>query len=106
MSHKAVNNHGHTKDTLKSSKMKFHANTNEVPSLIIKTAGISLSNREEQLSAMPLEDKDKQGGNWVRSPKELQLVNQESTKIKKGWWKKNMQLFVSSYLRSDGGKKS
>jgi hypothetical protein len=35
---------------------------NEVPSLIIKTAGVSLTNKEEQLSAMPLEDKDNRGG--------------------------------------------
>jgi hypothetical protein len=30
--------------------------------MIIKTAGVSLTNKEEQLSAMPLEDKDNQGG--------------------------------------------
>ena len=41
---------------------------------------------------MPLEDKDNQGGTWVHSPNEYQLVNQESTKIKKGWWEKNKQL--------------
>jgi hypothetical protein len=29
--------------------------------LIIKVAGVSLTNKEEQLSAMPLEDKDNQG---------------------------------------------
>jgi hypothetical protein len=31
-------------------------------SLAIKTAGVSLTNKEEQLSAMPLEGKDNQGG--------------------------------------------
>jgi hypothetical protein len=30
--------------------------------LIIKAAGVSLINKEEQLSAMPLEEKDNQGG--------------------------------------------
>ena len=49
-----------------------------------KTAGVSLTNQEEQLFVTPLEDKDNQGGTWVSSPKELQLINQESTKIKKG----------------------
>ena len=48
-----------------------------------KTAVISLTNKEEQLSAMPLEDEDNQGGICVHVPKEPQLVNQESTKIKK-----------------------
>jgi len=39
--------------------MKLSCNTNEVPSLTIKMTGISLTNKEEQLSAMPL---DNQGG--------------------------------------------
>ena len=34
----------------------------EVPSLIIKTASVSLTNKEEQLSATPLQDKDDQVG--------------------------------------------
>jgi hypothetical protein len=33
--------------------------------LTIKTADISLTNKEEPLSAMPLEDKDNQGGTYV-----------------------------------------
>jgi hypothetical protein len=37
-------------------------NTKKVPSLTINTAGVSLINKEEQLSAMPLEVKDNQGG--------------------------------------------
>jgi hypothetical protein len=37
-------------------------NTKKVPSLTIKMAGVSLINKEEQLSAMPLEDKYNQGG--------------------------------------------
>ena len=41
---------------------------------------------------MPLEDKDDQVGTWVCIPKEHQLVNLESTKIKKGWCEKNKQL--------------
>ena len=55
---------------------------------------------------MPLEDKDNQGGTWVRISNEPQLVKQESTEIKKGWWKKSMQLSVSSSLGLDGAKKS
>jgi hypothetical protein len=43
-------------------RLSFHASTNEVPSLIIKMAGVSLTNKEEQLFAMLLEDKDNQGG--------------------------------------------
>jgi hypothetical protein len=34
----------------------------KVPSLTIKMAGVSLINKEEQVSTMPLEDKDNQGG--------------------------------------------
>jgi hypothetical protein len=37
-------------------------NTKKVPSLTIKTTGVSLINKEEQLFAMPLEDKDNQRG--------------------------------------------
>ena len=58
-------NHGHKKTSLSHWRWSFHANTNEVPSLTIKMAGISLTNKEEQLSAMPL---DNQGGTWVASP--------------------------------------
>jgi hypothetical protein len=43
-------------------------------------AGVSLINKEEQLSAMPLEDKDNQGGTWVCISNEPQLINQGSTK--------------------------
>jgi len=44
-------------------------------------AGISLTNKEEQLSATPLDD---QGGTRLCISNEPQLVNQGSTKIKKG----------------------
>jgi hypothetical protein len=37
-------------------------NTKKVPSLTIKMVGVSLINKEEQLSTMLLEDKDNQGG--------------------------------------------
>jgi hypothetical protein len=37
-------------------------NSKEDPSLTIKMTGASLTNIEEQLSAMPPEDKDNQGG--------------------------------------------
>ena len=56
------------KTPLSHWRWSFHANTNEVPSLIIKIAGVSLTNKEEELSTMPLEDKDNQGGTWVASP--------------------------------------
>ena len=88
------------KTPLSHWRWSFHANSNEVPSLIIKTAGISLTNKEE-LSATPLDDKDNQGETWVYISNGPQLVNQESTKIKKGWWKKSMQLSISSL---DGAK--
>ena len=98
VSHGIMNNHGKT--SLSHRRWSFHANSNEIPSLTIKMAGVSLTNKEE-LSATPLEDKDNQGGTWVYISNGPQLVNQESTKIKKGWWKKSMQLSVSS---SDGAK--
>jgi hypothetical protein len=47
-------------------------------------AGVSLSNREEQLFAVPLEGKDIQGVTRVCISNEHQFINQESTKIKKG----------------------
>jgi hypothetical protein len=37
-------------------------NTKKVPSFTIKTASVSLINKEEQLFAMLLEDKDNQRG--------------------------------------------
>jgi len=40
----------------------LHASTNEVSSLTIKAVGVTLTNREEQLPATLLEDKDNQGG--------------------------------------------
>ena len=86
-------------------RWNFHASTNEVPSLIIKTTGISLTNKEEQLSTILLEDKDNQGGTRVCISNEHQLVDQKATKIKKGWWKKNMQLSTSSSPGSDGARK-
>ena len=101
MSRGNMNNHGHKKTSLSHQRWSFHANSNEVPSSTIKMAGVSLTNKEEELSAMPLEDKDNQGGTWVYISNGPQLVNQESTKIKKGWWKKSMQLSVSSL---DGAK--
>jgi hypothetical protein len=61
----------------------------------------SLTNKEEQLSSMLLEDKNNQGGTRVCIFNGPQLVNQESTKIKKGLQKKSMQLFV---FPSDGEK--
>ena len=82
-------NHGHKKSSLSHWRWSLHASTNEVPSLIIKTAGVLLTNKEEQLSATPLDD---HGGTRVCISNEPQLVNQGSTKIKKGWWKKSMQL--------------
>ena len=84
------------KTPLSHWRWTFHANTNEVPSLIIKMVIVSLTNKEEELSAMPLEDKDNQGETWVYISNGPQLINQESTKIKKGWWKKSMQLSVPS----------
>jgi hypothetical protein len=51
--------------------------------LTIKAPAASLTNKE-QLSAMLLEDKNNQGGIRVLIFNGLQLVNQESTKIKKG----------------------
>ena len=53
-------------------------------------AGVSLTNKEEELSATPLEDKDNQGETWVYISNGPQLVNQELMKMKKGWWKKSM----------------
>jgi hypothetical protein len=55
---------------------------------------------------MPLEDQDNQGGTRVRISNEYQFVDQESTKIKKGWQKKIMQLSTFSSPRSDSPKKS
>ena len=101
VSHEIMNNHGHKKISLSHRRWSFHANSNEVPSSTIKMAGVSLTNKEEELSAMPLEDKDNQGGTWVCISNGPQLINQESTKIKKGSWKKSMQLSVSSL---DGAK--
>ena len=82
-------------------RWSLYASTNEVLSSTINMAGVSLTNKEEELSAKPLEDKDNQGRTWVYISNGLQLVNQELMKIKKGWWKKSMQLSVSS---SDGAK--
>jgi hypothetical protein len=50
---------------------------------------------------MPLEVKDNQGGAWVYIPNRPWLIDQKSMKIKKGWWKKSMQLFI---FPSDGEK--
>jgi hypothetical protein len=58
-------------------------NSNEDPSLTIKALATSLTNKEEQLSAMLLEDKTNQGGTRVCIFNGPQLVNQKSTKIKK-----------------------
>ena len=91
-----MNNHGHKKTSLSHQRWSFHANSNEVPSLTMKMTGVSLTNKEEELSAMPLEDKDNQGTTWVCISNGPQVINQESTKIKKGWWKKSMQLSVPS----------
>jgi len=99
-------NHGHKKSSLSHWRWSLHASTNEDPSLTIKMVGVMLINKEEQLSAALLEDKDNQGGTWVCISNEPQLVNQESTKIKKCWWKKSMHLTASSSLGSDGAKKS
>ena len=85
------------KTPLSHWRWSLHANSNEVPSLIIKIAGVSLTNKEE-LSATPLEDKDNQGETLVYISNAPQLVNQKWTKIKKGWWKKSMRLSVSSSL--------
>ena len=101
MSHGIMNNHGYKKTSLSHRRWSLHANSNEVPSSTIKMVGVSLTIKEEELSATPLEDKDNQGGTWVCISNGPQLVNEESTKIKKGWWKKSMQLSVSL---SDGAK--
>jgi hypothetical protein len=58
-------------------------NFNEDPSLTIKTPAASLTNKEEQLSAMSLEDKNNQGGTRVCVFNGPQLVNQELMKFKK-----------------------
>ena len=70
-------NHGHKKSSLSHWRWNFHISINEVPSLTIKMAGVLLINKEEQLSAMPL---DNHGVTWVCISNEPQLVNQESTK--------------------------
>jgi ABC-type transporter MlaC component len=95
--------HGH--ETISQSRWRwgFYASTNEVLSLTIKTAGISLINKEAQLFATLL---DNQGGTWVCISNEPQLINQGSTKIKRGWQKKSMQLSVSSSTELEGAKKS
>jgi hypothetical protein len=59
-------------------------NSNEDHSLTIKAPPTSLTNKEEQLSAMPLEDKNNQGGTRGCIFNGPQPINQESTKIKKG----------------------
>jgi hypothetical protein len=51
--------------------------------MTIKAPAASLTNKEE-LSAMPLEDKNNQGGTRVCIFNGPQLVNQESTKIRRG----------------------
>jgi hypothetical protein len=58
-------------------RWSFHASTSEVPSSTIKAAGVSLTNKDEQLSAKLLDDKDNQGRTWVCISNEPQLVNQE-----------------------------
>ena len=77
------NNHGHTWHPRSHWRWSFHANSKEVPSLTIKTVGISLTKKQEQLFAMPLEDKDNQGGIWVCISNEPQLINQGLTKSRK-----------------------
>jgi hypothetical protein len=94
------------KSPLSHWRWSFYTSINEVPSLIIKTASISLTNKEEQLSTMLLEDKDNQGGTWVYISNEPQLINQGSRKIKKGWWEKSVQLYISSSLGLEGAKKN
>jgi hypothetical protein len=69
-------------------------NSNEDSFLTLKAPATSLINKEEQLSAMPLENKNNQGRTRACIFNGPQLVNQESTKIKKGWQKKSMQLFI------------
>jgi hypothetical protein len=59
-------------------------NSKEDPSLTIKMATALLINKEKQLSAMPLEDKNNQGGTRVCIFNGPQLINQETIKIKKG----------------------
>jgi hypothetical protein len=98
------NDYGCKMMSLSHWRWSLHANINEAPSLIIKTDGISLT---KQLFAMSPEDKDHQGRTWVYISNEHRFVNQDSTKkIKSGWWKKIMQLFVSSSLGLDSPKKS
>jgi hypothetical protein len=66
-----------------TSYQPINACSNEDPSLTIKASAVSLTNKEEQLFAMPLEDKNNQGGTRVCIFNGPQLINQESTKIKK-----------------------
>ena len=91
MSHETMNNHSCKMTSLSHWRWSFYESTNEVPSSTIKIASVSL--KKEQFSAILLVDKDNQGGNWVCISNKPQLVNQESRKIKMGWWEKNMQLF-------------
>jgi hypothetical protein len=78
-----MNNRGCKMMSLSHWRRNYHANTNEVPSMTSKTAGVSLTNKE-QLYTTLLEDKDNQGGTQVCISNEHQFVDQESTKIKKG----------------------
>jgi len=68
------------KTSLGHWRWSFHANTNEVHSLIFKTAGVSLTNKEEQLSAMPL---DNQGRTWVASPMNTNSSTKNQQKSRK-----------------------
>jgi hypothetical protein len=52
--------------------------------LTLKAPAALLTNKEEQLFAMSLKDKNNQGGTRVYIFNGLQLINQESIKIKKG----------------------
>jgi hypothetical protein len=48
-----------------------------------KAAGVSLTNKEEQLSAMLLEDKDNQGGLELASPMNPNLSTKDQQKSRK-----------------------
>jgi len=65
-------------------------------------AGVSLTNKKEQLSTMPLEDKHNKGGTWVCISNEHQLVNQEINQNQEKLMKETMQLSAFSSHGSDG----
>ena len=68
------------KTPLSHWRWSFHANTNEVHSLIFKTTGVLLTNKEEQLSTTPL---DNQGSVWVACPMNTNSSTKNKQKSRK-----------------------